>query len=86
MIQCIPGALSRQLAVYRPRVIAVPVLLACETLSRAHIEQVCQALKVKARERLLPPYVTLWTFVLQSLSPNGSCRDAVTRVRAFQIA
>ena len=54
-IQWIPGALSRQLAVYRQRVIAAPVLLACATLSRAHVAQVCQAIKVQARERLLPP-------------------------------
>jgi hypothetical protein len=38
-----------------------------------------QETKVKGRERLLPPYVTLWSFLLQVLRPDGSCRDAVTR-------
>ena len=86
MLQCMPGTLSRQLVVYRQRVVAAPVLLACETLSRTHVAQVVQAIEVKVRERLFPPYVTLWTFLLQVLSPDGSCRDAVARLRAFQVA
>lgn len=35
--QCIPGTLSRQLAVYRQRVAAAPALLECETLSRTNV-------------------------------------------------
>jgi hypothetical protein len=46
--------------------------------------QVLQETKVKGRERLFPPDVTLWPFLLQVMSPDGSCRDAVTRLRAFQ--
>jgi hypothetical protein len=86
VLQCMPGTLSRPLAVYRQRVAAAPVLLAGETLSRAQVAQVLQAMKVKARERLFPPSVTLWTFWLQVLSPDGSCRDAVARLRACQVA
>ncbi len=59
MLQCMLGTLSRQRAVYRQRVAAAPVLLACETLSRAHVAQVLQALKVKTRERSFPPSDTL---------------------------
>jgi hypothetical protein len=36
-------------------VAAAPALLACEMLRRAHVTQVLQALKVKARERLFSP-------------------------------
>jgi hypothetical protein len=72
--------------VYRQRVAAVPALLECETLSRAHVTQVWQETKGKGRERLFPPAVTVWTFLLQVLSPDGSCREAVTRLRAFQVA
>lgn len=86
MSQGIPGTLSRQLAVYRQRVAAAPALLECETLSRTTVMQAFQETTVKGRERLFPPYVTLWTFLLQVLSPDGSCRDAVTRLRAFQVA
>lgn len=86
MAQCSVGTLTRQLRVYRQRVAAAPALLECETLSRAHVMQVWQETQVKSRERLFPPYVTFWTFLLQVLSPDGSCRDAVTRLRAFQVA
>src|SRR5215468_4057089 len=86
MAQCSAGILTRQLMGYRQRVAAAPALLECETLSRAHVTQVWQETQVKGRERLFPPYVTFWTFLLQVLSPDGSCRDAVTRLRAFQVA
>ena len=86
MAQGIAGPLTRQLMVYRQRVAAAPALLECETLSRAHVTQLWQATQVKGRQRLFPPYVTLWTFLLQVLSPDGSCRDAITRLRAFQVA
>lgn len=79
MSQCIPGTLSRQLTVSRQRVATAPALLECETLSRANGMQAWQETKVKGRERLFPPDVTLWTVLLQVLSPDGSCRDAVTR-------
>ena len=86
MSQCSPGTLSRQRAVSRQRVAAAPALLECETLSRANVMQALQETQVKGRERLFPPSVTLWTFLLQVLSPDGSCRDAVTRLRALQAA
>ena len=41
---------------------------------------------VKFRERLFTPLVTLWTFLWQVLSPEGSCREAVARLRAYQVA
>ena len=86
MAQCIAGPITRQLRGYRQRVAAAPALLECETLNRAHVTQLWPATQVKGRQRLFPPYVTLWTFLLQILSPDGSCRDAITRLRAFQVA
>ena len=86
MIQCIPGTLARQLVVYRQRVAAAPVLLECATLSRDNITRVLQEVTARGRERLFPPSVTLWPFLLQLLSPDGACRDAVTRLRACQVA
>jgi hypothetical protein len=71
---------------YRQRVAVAPALLECETLRRAHVTQIWQEAKVKGWERLFPPYVTFWTFLLQVLSPDGSCRDVVTRLRAFHVA
>lgn len=86
MPQCIPGLMARQLVVYRQRVVEAPALLECETLSRSHVTHGLHEAQVKGRERCFPPYVTLWTFLLQVLSLDGSCRDAVTRLRAFQVA
>lgn len=86
MPQCLPGLMARQLVVYRQRVVEAPALLAWETLSRSHVTPMLHEAQVKGRERCLPPYVTLWTFLLQVLSLDGSCRDAVTRLRAFQVA
>ena len=86
MLQCIPGTLARQRAVYRQRVAAAPVLLACKTLSRDNVTQVVQETTVKGREQLFPPSIPRWTCLLQVLSPDGSCRDAVTRLRAFHVA
>ena len=58
----------------------------CETLSRSNVTQVLHEAPVKGRARFFPPYVTLWTFLLQVLSPDDSCGDAGTRLRAFQVA
>jgi hypothetical protein len=57
--QCIPGILARQLVVYRQRVAAAPVLIECETLRRDNIMRVLQEAKVKGRQRVFPPHVTL---------------------------
>jgi len=86
MTQCIPGLVARQLVLYRQRVAEAPALLECETLRWRNVTQVLHEAQVKGRERLFPPYVTLWTFLLQVLSPDGSGRDAVTWWRAFQVA
>ena len=86
MAQGSAGTLTRQRMGYRQRVAAAPALLACETLNRAHVTQVWQETQVKGRARLFPPYGTFWTFLRQVLRPEGSCRDAVTRWRAFQVA
>ena len=38
------------------------------------------------RERQFPPQVTLWAFLWQVLSADGSWREAVTRVWALRVA
>ena len=42
--------------------------------------------KFQGRNRLFPPHLTLSTFLLQVLSPDGSCRDALSRLRPWMIA
>ena len=49
-------------------------------------EQVWAAVRAEGhcfRQCLFTPLVTLWTFLLQVLSPDGSCRDAVSKLLAF---
>jgi hypothetical protein len=86
MPECLPGLVVRRLAVYRQRIIAAPVLLPCETLSRGNAAQVVHEAQIEGRERRFPPDVPLGTLLLQVWRPEGSCRAAVTRLRAFQVA
>lgn len=51
-------------------------------LPAGKVQQAIAAEGVKYRDRLFPPLVTLWTFLLQVLSADGSCRAAVLRLMA----
>jgi len=53
-------------------------LLGAEQVERAVREQ-----GVQFRDCLFTPLVTLWTFLAQVLSPDGSCRQAVAKLLAF---
>ena len=57
-----------------------------ELLPVEHVERVLREEQVRARVCQYSPLVTLWTFLLQVLSPDHSCRDAVARLRAMQAA
>jgi hypothetical protein len=84
--QGLSGPLTRQRTVYRQRVATTPGLLAGETLSRVHVTQVFQETQGQGRAWRFPPSVTRWTLLRQLLRPDGACREAVTRWRAFQVA
>lgn len=86
MSQCSPGIHVRQLAVYRQRVWDTPALLAWDVLAPDHVAQGLAEANITWRERQFPPQVTLWAFLLQVLSADGSCREAVMRVRALRVA
>ncbi|HUT32291.1 MAG TPA: IS4 family transposase [Planctomycetota bacterium] len=47
------------------------------------VDEECRWLGHVWRERVFTPLVTLWTFLWQVLSVDGSCRDAVARVLTF---
>src|SRR3990167_9280844 len=36
-----------------------------------------------SRNRALPPRITFWAFVAQTMSPGSSCRDIVRKVEAW---
>jgi hypothetical protein len=58
-------------------------LLVEKVASKAEVDELCRMLGHLWRERLFTPMVTLWTFLVQVLDPDASCRKAASRVLAF---
>lgn len=54
-----------------------------EVLSAELVGQVLDEAGVFFRERIFTPVTTLWVFLSQVISTDGSCRDAVMRLLAF---
>ena len=54
-----------------------------EVLSAEMVEQVLEEVGGFFRERLFTPLTTVWVFLSQVTSADGSCRDAVMRLLAF---
>lgn len=86
MVQDIAPPLTRQLAISRHQAVAAPTLLDEGTLTPSHVMHVLTQEGVVGRNRLFPPHLTLWTFLLHVLSPDGSCREALSRLRPWRIA
>src|SRR5229473_5663567 len=86
MIQSIITPLTRQLVTYRHQALAAPTMLDDGTLAPSHVAGVLAQEDFQGRNRLFPPQLTLWTFLLQVLSPEGSCREALSRLRPWMIA
>jgi len=86
MVQGIVPPLTRQLEIYRHQAVAAPSLLDDGTLAPSHVTQVLAQHGGAGRNRLFPPPLTLWTFLLQVLAPDGSCREALSRLRPWMIA
>jgi hypothetical protein len=86
MIQSIITPLMRPLAAYRHQALAAPTMLDDGTLAPSHVAGVLAQEGFQGRNRLFPPHLTLWTFLLQILSPDGSCREALSRLRPWMIA
>ena len=86
MVQSIITPLTRQLVTYRHQALAAPTMLDDGTLAPSHVAGVLAQEGVQGRNRLFPPQLTLWTFLLQVLRPDGSCREALSRLRPWMIA
>src|SRR5262245_19390006 len=50
------------------------------------VQQALRDAKVRFRDRLFSPLVTLWVFLSQVLDPDHSCRQAVARLLAYRTA
>lgn len=55
-----------------------------DLLPESTIQQALEAEKVKYRQRLFDPFVTLWAFLSQVLAVDKSCHNAVSRVIAWE--
>lgn len=54
-----------------------------DLLPESTIKAILQELKIKYRQRLFDPFVTLWAFLSQVLDTDKSCHNAVSRVIAW---
>jgi hypothetical protein len=55
----------------------------CQLLSKEQVRAAVEAEGYCFRQCLFTPLVVLWTFLLQVLSPDGSCREAVSKLLAL---
>lgn len=76
----------RQFAACRSKFTGAPELPFSEVLSQGRIETLLAEMGVFYRERVYTPAVTLWVFLSQVLSPDHSCRDAISQLLAFRAA
>ncbi len=86
MAHPISARLARQIDTYRHRLLEGPELALCEALGRANVERMVAEEGVEFRQRLFTPLVTLWVFLVQVLSADASCRQAVMRLIAYLVA
>ena len=86
MAQRIATPLIRQLQTDRDRVWAAPMMLDDHLLTPLMWRKSWPKKIFKAEIDSFPPQLTLWTFLCQVLSPDGSCRDALNRLRPWMIA
>lgn len=63
-----------------------PKLPFADLLPAATVAEALLAEGVTGRDRIFTPLVTLWTFLSQVLSPDPSCRAAVSRLIAYLAA
>jgi hypothetical protein len=63
-----------------------PALPFSHLLPAARLRPLLEQLGLVFRQRLFDPLVTLWTFLSQVLSADGSCREAVVRLLAWRVS
>ena len=73
---------QQQLSNIREELRRLPGLTISGVLTAEEVEAAAQQCGLRFRQRLFSPFVTLWLFVWQAISPDGSCREAVLRLLA----
>jgi hypothetical protein len=54
-----------------------------ELLQSSVIRQALNELKIRYKQRLFDPIVTLWAFLSQVLDPDKTCLNAVSKIIAY---
>lgn len=73
---------QRQLRAIGEEVRRLPGVTLSGVLTVEEVAAAAEACDLRFRQRLFAPFVTLWLFVWQALSPDGSGREAVLRLCA----
>jgi DDE family transposase len=80
------GKRARQIEKLRAQFGQADDLAFAKVLPAERIEKALKEEGVIWRERVYTPLVTLWAFLGQMISPDGSCRAAVARVLAWLVS
>lgn len=64
---------------------AEQMLFVSTHLTRDKVKSVCQQLQYHFRERCFSPVETLWTFLVQVISADGSCRKALGQFNLWRV-
>jgi Transposase DDE domain len=77
---------ARQIALLRTQFAQADGLAFADVLPAARIETALRATGAGWRDCVYTPVLTLWAFLGQVVSPDGSCRAAVARVLAWLVS
>ena len=73
---------QRRLQAIGQEIRRLPGLTISGVLTAEELAAAAEQCGLRFRQRLFSPFVTLWLFVWQAISPDGSCREAVLRLFA----
>jgi Transposase DDE domain len=76
------GRSQRRLQAIGEELRRLPGITISGVLTAEEVAAAAERCGLRFRQRLFSPFVTLWLFVWQALSPDGSCREAVLRLWA----
>jgi hypothetical protein len=76
----------RQIEMVRQQFAQADGLTFADVLPAERIEQALQEERATWRDSLFTPALTLWAFLGQVISPDGSCRNAVARIMAWLVS
>ncbi len=86
MSNCIAPKQTRQIELLRRQFAQADGLAFAEVLSAERVETALRQERACWRDCVYTPLLTLWAFLGQVISPDGSCRAAVARVLAWLVS